>query len=85
MMHHYMGFFALDCFFLALNALGLGAADFSVRAFRTVANYMYAPSGRSEWNALYLLCGLALPLGITQCLGWAKAALGRAVFRRSTP
>lgn len=83
MMHHYMGFFALDCFFLALNALGLGAADFSVRAFRTVANYMYAPSGRSEWNALYLLCGLTLPLGIAQCLGWAKAALGRALFRRS--
>ena len=68
MMHHYMGFFALDCFFLVLNALGLGAADFSVRAFRTVANYMYAPSGRSEWNALYLLCGLALPLGMPCCM-----------------
>ena len=43
MMHHYMGFFALDFFFLALNALGLGAADFSVRAFRTQNTYMYAP------------------------------------------
>ena len=32
-----------------------------------------------------LLCGLALPLGIAQCLGWVKAALGRAVFRRSAP
>ena len=64
MMHHYMGFFALNCVFLVLNALGLGAADFSVHSFRTVQGYCYAPQNRPEWNVLYLLMGLALPLGI---------------------
>ena len=38
----------------------------------------------SDYALAYLLfMGLALPLGIAQCLGWAKAALGRALFRRS--
>ena len=35
MMHHYMGFFALNCVFLGLHKLGLAAADFSVSAMRT--------------------------------------------------
>lgn len=64
MMHHTMGFFALNCFFLMLNALGIGAADFSVKSMRTMAEYNYAPYGRSEWNILYLLAGLLLPLGV---------------------
>lgn len=64
MMHHYMGFFALNCVFLALNIFSIGAADFSVKSFRTVRGYCYAPGGRSEWDVLYLLVGLALPLAI---------------------
>lgn len=67
MMHHYMGFFALDCVFLAINALGVGAKDFSVLAFRTQQSYLYAPGNRSEWNVLYLLAGLLVPLGISCC------------------
>ena len=62
MMHHYMGFFALNGVFLVLNALGLGAADFSVRSFRTVQAYCYAPQNRPEWNVLYLLAGVGLSL-----------------------
>ena len=77
MMHHYMGFFALDCVFLALNALGLGAADFSVRAFRTQNTYMYAPGGKTEWDVIYLLCGLLLPLGVE----WAAQKLTHALRR----
>ena len=78
MMHHYMGFFALNCVFLALNASGLGAADFSVRSFRTMSNYMYAPGGKTEWDVIYLLCGLLLPLGIE----WAYQKLLRVLRRR---
>lgn len=78
MMHHYMGFFALNCVFLALNASGLGAADFSVRSFRTMSNYMYAPGGKTEWDVIYLLCGLLLPLGIE----WACQKLLRVLRRR---
>lgn len=77
MMHHYMGFFALNCVFLALNASGLGAADFSVRSFRTMSNYMYAPGGKTEWDVIYLLCGLLLPLGIE----WAFQKLLRVLRR----
>lgn len=73
MMHHYMGFFALNCFFLALNALGLGAADFSVHTFRTVGGYLYAPGGRPEWNVLYLLCGLTAPLAINRAVQKLKS------------
>lgn len=62
MMHHYMGFFALNCVFLALNMLGIGAADFSVASFRTLSGYAYAPDKRPEWDVLYLLSGLVLPL-----------------------
>lgn len=64
MMHHYMGFFALNCVFLLMNKFSLGAADFSVKSFRTVPWYCYAPGGRREWDVLYLLAGLALPLAI---------------------
>ena len=64
MMHHYMGFFALNCVFLVINALGVGARDFSVHAFRTVQAYNYAPGARPEWNVLYLLAGFALSLGV---------------------
>ncbi len=77
MMHHYMGFFAVNCVFLALNALGLGAADFSVRAFRTQGNYMYAPGGRTEMNLIYVLSGLLLPLVVRA----AQDALGGCLRR----
>lgn len=80
MMHHYMGFFALNCVFLALNASGLGAADFSVRSFRTMSNYMYAPGGKTEWDVIYLLCGLLLPLGIE----WACQKLLRVYAAAET-
>jgi len=64
MMHHFMGFFALNSVFLVLNALGIGAADFSVKSFRTMYDYNYAPYGRSEFNILYLLAGILFPLAI---------------------
>ena len=50
--------------FLIANALQIGAADFSVHAFRTQANYMYAPAGRIEMNLFYVLAGLLLPLAV---------------------
>lgn len=79
MMHHYMGFFALNCVFLLLNKFSLGAADFSVRTFRTVRGYCYAPGQRSEWDVLYLLAGLALPLTIA----FAQEKLLSLLARRS--
>ena len=63
MMHHYMGFFTLNCVFLAAHVLGIGAADFSVGSFRKVNNYAYTPGGgRAEWDILYLLAGLLFPM-----------------------
>ena len=64
MMRHYMGFIAVDFVFLIANALGVGAADFSVFAFRRQSNYMYAPGGRIEMNLFYVLAGLLLPLAV---------------------
>ena len=81
MMHHYMGFFALDCVFLLANWLGVGAADFSVRAFRTQMPYLYAPDGHWQVNALYVLAGLLLPLAVR----WAQdrlCALARRTLAR---
>jgi len=72
MMHHFMGFFALNCVFLMLNALGIGAADFSVKSMRTMAEYNYAPYGRSEWNILYLIAGMILPLGVAWVMDQIK-------------
>ena len=65
MMHHYMGFFAVDCFFLVLNWTRLGAAEFSVSAFRTKSPYLYAPDGSAGWTVLYLCAGLLLPCVIS--------------------
>lgn len=64
MMHHYMGFFALNCVFLALHMLGLGAADFSVNLMRNEMGYAYTAggAGRAEWDILYLLAGLLFPM-----------------------
>ena len=56
--------FTLSVGAVVLALLSIGAADFSVKSMRTVQGYCYAPGGRSEWNVLYLLAGLALPLGI---------------------
>ena len=64
MMHHFMGFFSLNSVFLIINVLGVGAADFSVRSFRTAYDYNYAPYGRSEWNILYLLAGIFFSLAV---------------------
>lgn len=75
MMHHFMGFFALNSVFLTLNALGIGAADFSVKSFRTAYNYNYAPGGRSEWDVLYLLAGIGFSLAIAWVIEKGKAAL----------
>ena len=46
------------------QSAGIGAADFSVKSMRTMAEYNYAPGKRPEWNVLYLLAGILLPLGI---------------------
>ena len=78
MMHHFMGFFALNGVFLLANALRIGAADFSVRSFRTQWDYLYAPGGRIEMNLLYILAGLLLPLAI----GAATRACGQGLRRR---
>ena len=82
MMHHYMGFFALNCFFLIVHILGLGAADFSVHIFRTRSNYLYAPDGRAEWSVLYLLCGVTLPLLIGHTARTVKTRLQACLSRR---
>ena len=73
MMHHFMGFFALNSVFLILNALGVGAADFSVKSFRTDYAYNYAPGGRGEWDVLYLLAGVFFSLGIALVTDRIKA------------
>jgi len=77
MMHHYMGFFVLNCVFLLIHISGLGAADFSVKTFRTLQGFCYAPGGRSEWDILYLLAGLTLPLAIAYVQEKAKKLLVR--------
>ena len=85
MMHHYMGFFALNCFFLIVHILGLGAADFSVHIFRTRSNYLYAPDERAEWSVLYLLCGVTLPLMIGHTARAVKTRLQACLSRRRKP
>ena len=75
MMHHFMGFFALNSVFLILNALGVGAADFSVKSFRTDYAYNYAPGGRGEWDVLYLLAGIFFSLGVALATDRIKALL----------
>ncbi len=75
MMHQYMGFFAVNIAFLALNALGLGAADFSVQSFRIQFAYAYAPRGQMEFNVIYLLAGMLLPLGVAWTLDQIKTKL----------
>jgi len=79
MMHHFMGFFALNSVFLIFNALGVGAADFSVKSFRTIYDYNYAPGGRSEWNVLYLLAGIFFSLGVA----WITDKIKNAIKKRA--
>ena len=81
MMHHYMGFFAVNCVFLCLNALGIWAQDFSVKSFRTMENYNYAPGGHTEFNVLYLLAGLLVPLAVAFVMDKAKALAAKAAGR----
>ena len=82
MMHHYMGFFALNCVFLVMNALGVWAADFSVKSFRTMESYNYAPGGRTEFNVLYLLAGLLLPLAVAFVMDKIKAAAAKMIRKK---
>ena len=81
MMHHYMGFFALNCVFLALHVMGLYAKDFSVYRWRTESNYMYAPGGRPEWDVLYLLAGLVLPLAVAWVVNKGKTIIQKKLRR----
>jgi len=82
MMHHYMGFFALNCVFLVMNALGIWAKDFSVKSFRTMENYNYAPGGHTEFNVLYLLAGLLLPLAVAFVMDRIKAAAAKMIRKK---
>ena len=75
MMHHFMGFFMVNAVFLIIHALGVGAADFSVKSFRTVVDYTYAPGMKPEFNVIYLLAGLLLPLGIARAMDLIKSLL----------
>ena len=68
MMHHYMGFFAVNAVFLILNRSGLGAVGFSVSAFRTQSGYVYAPGEPAAYAVLYLTAGLLLPLPAAKAL-----------------
>lgn len=77
MMHHYMGFFALNCLFVALHVSGLAAHEFSMNSWRTLEGYMYAPGGRAEWNILYLLAGLTFPLAVKWTTDQIKALVLR--------
>lgn len=74
MMHHYMGFYILNCVFLLINWLGLGAADFSVHSLRTVGGYVYAPGGRSEWAVLYLIAGVLFSCALAAATDKVRAA-----------
>ena len=84
MMHHYMGFYALNCVFLAIHMLGLGAADFSVNALRTVSGYVYTPGGRSEWAVLYLIAGVLFSCGVAVAVRWLAARVRRLAERGKT-
>lgn len=75
MMHHFMGFFAVNCVFLVMNMLGVGAEDFSVRSFRTVGDYVYAPYGRPQYAVLYVMAGVLLPLLIAYVMEWMQRRL----------
>jgi len=77
MMHHFMGFFAVNAVFLVIHMLGMGAADFSVKSFRTIPEYNYAPGMKPEFNVIYLMAGMLLPLGIAWITERAKSLLKR--------
>ena len=51
-----------------------GALDDLV-AMRTQEGYLYAPAGRQEWNVLYLIAGLVVPLLIGGAVRWAGRCL----------
>ena len=75
MMHHLMGYFALNSVFLVCNALGIAAADFSVKSMRTQYSYCYSPDKRAEWSVLYLLAGMLVPLAVAWATDKAKSLL----------
>ena len=75
MMHHYIGLSLVNLVFLAVHMLGLGAKKFSIARLRTEYGYLYAPPGRQEWNALYLLAGLLVPLLIGGAVRWLGARI----------
>ncbi len=72
MLHHYMGFFAVNCVFLLLNWTGIGAAGFSVSAFRTQSGYVFAPGEPAAYAVMYLLAGLLLPLLVPKAWEWLR-------------
>ena len=60
--------------------LGVGAEKFSVLSFRTKGDYNYAPGGHAEFNVIYLLAGLLLPL-LVPCA--VDAVKGRLIRKKS--
>lgn len=65
MMHHLMGFFLLNCVFVALSGISERFAGFDNTLFTTDIYYVFLPDGMPEWKWLYLAAGLILPLGIS--------------------
>lgn len=83
MMHHLMGFFAVNTVFLVMNAMGTGAADFSVKMFRTEVQYSYAPQMKPEFNVIYLIAGMLLPLGIARVVEKIKSVLKKTELKET--
>ena len=43
-----------------------------MKTMRTKAEYNYAPGGRMEWNILYLIAGMLLPLAVAYLIEQIK-------------
>lgn len=85
MMNQFLGFFLVRSVFALLHVLSQGVffADFEMARYFTEYNYNYSPRGLLQWQLLYVLVGLWLPIFIQKWVNWIKGK-GLAIVRSST-
>ena len=82
LMHHYVGFAALNFLFLMAHLLGL-APDFHVGALRASVAFVYAPGEKAAFALLYLLFGVGVSLLLALLTERLLALLRRGLHIRA--
>lgn len=81
MMHHMLGFFLLNCFWLFLSLNFKFINGFNVESFSSQMYYMYLPKKLNQFKILYVISGIGISLLIDKIIKLLKGKMKVPKFK----